>query len=94
MTPIKKLWIGIAILIILTPLGLILPDYFKAGGAWGEHKISNLWNAPLPDYSFKGWEDKGVPLQCFSYIIAAIVGIAVISGLVFLLGKFLSRNND
>jgi hypothetical protein len=94
MTLTKKLWIGIAVLVILTPLGLILPDYFKAGEAWGEHKISNLWNAPLPDYSFKGWEDKGMPHQCFAYIIAAIVGIAVISGLVFLLGKFLSRNND
>ena len=90
----KKLWIGMAVLIVLTPLGLILPDYFKAGGAWGEKKISNLWNAPLPDYSFKGWEGKGMPHLCFSYIIAAIVGIAVISGVVFLLGKFLSRNND
>ena len=94
MTPIKKLWIGIAILIILTPLGLILPDYFKAGGAWGEHKISNLWNAPLPDYSFKGWEDKAIAYQCLAYIIAAIIGIAVISTIVFFLGKFLAKNND
>ena len=31
-----KLWIGIAILIILSPLGLLLPEFFKAGGAWGE----------------------------------------------------------
>ncbi len=31
-----KLWIGIAILIIISPLGLILPEHFKAGSAWGE----------------------------------------------------------
>jgi len=31
-----KFWIGLAILIILSPLGLILPDHFKAGSAWGE----------------------------------------------------------
>lgn len=31
-----KLWIGILILIILSPLGLILPEHFKAGSAWGE----------------------------------------------------------
>ena len=31
-----KLWIGIAILIILSPVGLILPELLKAGGAWGE----------------------------------------------------------
>ena len=30
MTLMKKLWIGIGVLIILTPLGLILPDYFEA----------------------------------------------------------------
>lgn len=31
-----KLWIGIAILIALSPIGLILPEHFKAGAAWGE----------------------------------------------------------
>jgi len=32
----RKLWIGIGILVILSPLGLIIPKYFGAGGAWGE----------------------------------------------------------
>ena len=32
----KKLWIGLLILSLLTPLGIILPEKFKAGGAWGE----------------------------------------------------------
>ena len=36
MKTITKLWIGIAILIILSPLGLLLPEHFKAGSAWGE----------------------------------------------------------
>jgi cobalt/nickel transport protein len=31
-----KLWIGIAVLSVLSPLGLILPEHFKAGDAWGE----------------------------------------------------------
>jgi cobalt/nickel transport protein len=31
-----KLWIWIGILAILTPLGIIVPYYFKAGSAWGE----------------------------------------------------------
>ena len=90
----KKLWIGIAILVVLTPLGLILPYYFKAQGAWGEGKIMDFWIAPLRDYSFKGWEDKGLVFLCFSYIIAAIVGVAVISGIVFIIGKMLARKND
>jgi cobalt/nickel transport protein len=36
MTLIKKMWIGIMVLVLLSPLGLILPHYFKAGAAWGE----------------------------------------------------------
>ena len=31
-----KLWIGIGALILLSPLGLLLPEHFKAGDAWGE----------------------------------------------------------
>ena len=36
MKTITKLWILIALLAALSPIGLILPAYFKAGGAWGE----------------------------------------------------------
>ena len=74
---VTKFWIGIAVLIVLSPLGLLLPEYFKAGSAWGEwgademhklvgyvpkglEKLSSLWNAPMPDYAFKGWEDKPI----------------------------------
>lgn len=37
-----KLWIGIVVLIILSPLGLILPQRFKAGSAWGEWGVEEL----------------------------------------------------
>jgi cobalt/nickel transport protein len=40
-----KLWIGLGGLAILSPLGLILPQRFKAGDAWGEwgpEKIKTL----------------------------------------------------
>lgn len=36
MKTITKLWLLIIVLVILTPLGLILPAYFKSGPAWGE----------------------------------------------------------
>lgn len=38
----KGLWIGIGILIILSPIGLILPELFRAGGAWGEWGIEEI----------------------------------------------------
>jgi len=42
MKTITKLWMLIIILIILAPLGLILPEYFKAGSAWGEWGIDEI----------------------------------------------------
>ncbi|MFZ6017830.1 MAG: hypothetical protein ACOYU0_09610 [Nitrospirota bacterium] len=38
----KKLWIGIVILIILSPIGLAFPEFFKASGAWGEWGVDEL----------------------------------------------------
>jgi len=103
MTLIKKLWIGIGVLILLSPIGLILPDWFKAGAAWGEwgaeemqelvgyipqglEKLSSLWNAPLPDYAFQGWEERGLAHLSIAYIFSAVVGIAVTVGIVFAIG--------
>ena len=103
-----KLWIGMAILIVLSPLGLILPERFKAGSAWGEwgaeemqklvgyipqglEKLSSLWNAPIPDYAFKGWEEKGLPQLSFAYIISAVVGIAITVFAVLGIGKILAK---
>ena len=34
-----KLWIGIGVLALFSPLGLLLPEHFKAGDAWGEWGI-------------------------------------------------------
>jgi hypothetical protein len=36
MKTVTKLWIGIVMLALLSPLGVILPEHFKAGPAWGE----------------------------------------------------------
>jgi cobalt/nickel transport protein len=111
MTTIKKLWIGLGILIILSPIGLILPDRFKAGSAWGEwgsdemkdlvgyipqglEKLSSLWNAPLPDYTFKGWEEKGLSHLGLAYIVSAIAGMAIIVIAVLFIGKLLARKGD
>ena len=106
-----KLWIGLAIMIILSPIGLILPEHFKAGSAWGEwgaeemqklvgyipqglQKLSSIWNAPLPDYAFKGWEERGLPHLSLAYIISAIVGIAITVIVVSIIGKMLSKKED
>ena len=106
-----RLWIGIVILVVLSPLGLLLPEHFKAGSSWGEWgvgeiqkmagyipkgmaKFSGLWQAPIPDYAFKGWEEKGLPLLSFAYIISAAIGVVIVVLLALIIGKFLSKKGD
>jgi hypothetical protein len=36
MKGMKRLWCGLLVLILISPLGLILPGVFKSGAAWGE----------------------------------------------------------
>jgi len=106
-----KLWIGMAVLTVLSPLGLFLPEHFKAGSAWGEWdvdeienlvgyvpkglaRLSTIWNAPMPDYALKGWEEKGLPHLSLSYIISAVAGIVIVSALAWLVGKILAKKGE
>ena len=106
-----KLWLGLGILVMLSPLGLILPEHFKAGDAWGEwgtdgikelvgyiprglEKLSSLWSAPLPDYAFKGWEEKGLASLSIAYILSALLGICAIVFLVFIAGRLLVKKGN
>ncbi|MDO8525140.1 MAG: PDGLE domain-containing protein [Candidatus Omnitrophota bacterium] len=89
-----KLWIGLGILVILSPVGLILPEHFKAGPPWGEQGGANIWNAPIPDYAFKGWEEKGLPHLSLAYIISAAAGIIITVLLVMGIGKLLTKKKD
>lgn len=108
MTTTQKLWIGLIVLALLSPVGIIIPDKFKAGSAWGEwgtdeiqkmvgfvpqgmKKLAELWQAPLPDYAFKGWEEKGLGMLSIAYVISAIVGIAIVAGITLIFGKVVSR---
>ncbi len=89
-----KLWIGIALLAVISPLGWILPAYFKAGGAWGEEKRLTLWRAPMSDYSFGAQETKGLFPYSFATIISAISGIIVIVTVIWILGRILAKKGD
>lgn len=106
----KKLWLGIGIMALVSPLGLLLPDTFKAGDAWGEwstktikemlgfvpqglKRLSELWSAPLPDYSFGG-EHAAPGMQLLAYVISGLVGIGLAAGVIVLIRKFLLNRKD
>lgn len=104
----KKLWLGIGILALISPLGIIIPKWFGAGGgAWGEwgideiHKaagfvpegmkrLAGAWKAPLPNYALPG---KGLAFESFGYVLSAIIGIALIIVVMYIITKFLGRND-
>jgi hypothetical protein len=106
----RKLWIGMAALILLSPLGLILPARLGAGSAWGEWsaeeikslvgyvpfnlgKLSETWKAPIPDYAAPGQEKAGLKALSGSYIISAVIGVAVVVAASLLLGKLMSKKD-
>lgn len=104
----KKLLIGLVIVVVFTPLGILIPMVFNAGGAWGEwdtetlgklvgyipegvKKYTGIWKAPIPDYNFGG-ENASVMVQIISYIAAGIIGIVLVSLIIYIMTKFLIKN--
>jgi cobalt/nickel transport protein len=101
----RKLWVGIGILALLSPLGVLLPALFNSEGAWGEwgldkiqefsgfvpegmKRMGKIWKAPLSDYGLPG-QDTGLGGRSFGYVIAAVIGVAVTAGLMYLLARLL-----
>jgi cobalt/nickel transport system permease protein len=99
--PMTWLWAGLGVAILLTPIGLLAP-----GTAWGEwgaeelkaklgfvpaglEKLGGLWTAAMPDYAPAFIKNPYV-----GYIVAAIVGSAIIVGVTWGLAKLLSNGSD
>lgn len=95
----KKLWIVLAVLIILCPLGLIATG--TAFGEWGADQLNDevgfipvgfahwadTWsNAPLADYALPGGEES-TALSIGGYILSALIGVALVSGIMALFYK-------
>ncbi len=94
--------IGLALLIILAPLGLLAVG--ETFGEWGSDELkeklgyvprgldglSSLWSAPIPDYAFSGNESWTGAVA--AYILSAIIGVAVCVGILYLIGKRVARD--
>jgi hypothetical protein len=110
MSTIKKLWIGIGILALLSPLGLILPKMFGAKGAWGEwgldelKKIAGFVPAGMKRLA-ETWkaplpdyalpgQGQGPVVESFGYVVVAIIGVAFTAGLMYFLAKLLVRKEN
>ncbi|HTX80403.1 MAG TPA: cobalt transporter CbiM [Longilinea sp.] len=88
----RVLWVGLAVLVVATPIGLLAPG--TAWGEWGTDelaslglsfipggmaKLAGLWSAPMPDYDLPVLGNANL-----SYILSAVTGIIVIAVVVWL----------
>ncbi len=98
----RSILIPILIMVVLTPLGLIATG--TAWGEWGTDEIkdalgylpqglasmSDKWNALMPDYSLPALGD-GRFGAVGGYILSALAGILLISALILLMSKLVSK---
>ncbi|MDD2621258.1 MAG: PDGLE domain-containing protein [Syntrophomonadaceae bacterium] len=99
----KKLWLGLGLFVILSPLGLLATG--TAFGEWGIDqlpeeagfipmglaKLADLWQyAILPDYGIPGLD--GSFLQsAIGYIFSAVVGVALIVAIVAVFARIVKE---
>jgi cobalt/nickel transport protein len=104
----KRLWIGLLVMVLLTPLGIYLPERFKAGDAWGEWGTDRLQEllGYVPEGLRKmaefwkapvpdynfGGENAAFGTQIISYIISGIIGVAAGAILIYVITKFLIKH--
>jgi hypothetical protein len=104
----KKLWTGLLIMALLTPLGIILPEIFNSGDAWGEWGTDTL--EKLLGYVPEGlrkyadtWkapvpdytfagEDTSMTVQIISYIASGFLGIIVVALVIYIISKIVVKN--
>ncbi|HUT74521.1 MAG TPA: PDGLE domain-containing protein [Armatimonadota bacterium] len=57
-------------------------------------RLSGRWRAPLPDYALPGQENASLPALSGSYILSAVMGVAVIVAVTLLIGRVLARRDQ
>ncbi len=109
MTPFqKRLLTGLLMMALLSPIGILLPRMFNAGGAWGEwgtDKIERLLGYvpegmkkiaeiwKAPIHDYNfGGESSPVSTQILSYVVSGFLGTIVIGSIIYLIFRLLLKN--
>ncbi len=102
---LKILIIGMIVLVICVPVGLIAGG--TAFGEWGPDELhaaigyipagfqsfNGIWHAPLNGYDLPG-DHETIPTQTPGYYVSAIAGVLIVAGVAFLVGKAIIKRND
>jgi cobalt/nickel transport system permease protein/cobalt/nickel transport protein len=99
---VRNLVIGLMILVIFVPLGLLATG--ETFGEWGPKELSEklgfvprglgdlapAWSAPVPDYSIPG-DESGTGMVA-AYYLSAVLGIVICAGLLYFVGKRVAKD--
>ena len=104
----KKILIFLIVLVVVSPIGILLPMVFNANDAWGEwsaetvEKLIGYVPEGLQKYSdaYKApipdytlnASDSSVTHQSLFYILSGIIGVVVTFGVTILISKFIIKN--
>ncbi len=106
----KKTLVILAVLALLSPLGIILPEQFKAGDAWGEWSTETLQELvgfvpeklketaglwQAPIPDYNlGDETSSFTVQALSYVLSGAIGIVLCILVLFGLSKLLVKKKE
>ncbi len=60
----------------------------------GMERTADLWRAPLPDYALPGQQDAPLSRLSLSYVLSALLGIAICGGGAYLLARWLTGSRQ
>ena len=105
----KKLWLGLIVMALLSPLGIILPKKFGAEDAWGEWSLDTLERllGYIPEGLKRtadiwvapipdytfGGEGAVVTTKILSTIVSGIIGIILASIIMKIISKLLFKDD-
>ena len=94
---------------LLTPLGILLPEGFNAGEAWGEWGVDKLEKLigyipaelgrlvslwKAPLPDYSVVNENASPLvQALSYIMSGLLGILIVGAVVYVISRFMVKRS-
>ena len=104
----KRLWAGLVIMVLLSPLGILLPEMFHSGDVWGKWETDTLEKLLgfVPEGMKKyaeiwkapvpdynpGGENASLTVQIISYIASGLMGIALVVLVIYFISKVIVKN--
>jgi len=104
----KKLWIGLVIMALISPLGIVMSEFFNSGDAWGEwgtdslEKLLGFVPEGLKKYAefWKapvpdynvGDDESSLTVKVISYIGSGLIGILAVVFFIYAISKVVIKN--